>query len=46
MHFVDPGHMADYRAGTTPEVIQNHEAGRKPLRCLDDPSGQRSYRAN
>ncbi len=25
MHFVDPAHMADYRAGRTPEVIENHE---------------------
>jgi lysophospholipase L1-like esterase/pimeloyl-ACP methyl ester carboxylesterase len=26
MHFVDPHHMDDYRAGETPEVIRQHEA--------------------
>lgn len=25
MHFVDPKHIADYRAGITPEVIRQHE---------------------
>lgn len=26
MHFVDPQHMQDYRAGKVPEVIRHHEA--------------------
>lgn len=26
LHFVDPKHMVDFRAGRTPEVIRNHEA--------------------
>ena len=25
MHFVDPKHVADYRRGSTPQVIQQHE---------------------